>query len=139
MIRRPPRSTRTDTLFPYTTLFRSLARLVELANHARARIAAPVVKLLLHLVLDDRALLLDDQDFLQALGEAPDAFALERPGHADLVDGKADLPGTRLVDAEVVQGLTHVEIGLAGGDDARSEERRVGQEGVSTCRSGWAP
>src|SRR3546814_132454 len=36
MIRRPPRSTRTDTLFPYTTLFRSLlgCRLV-------ARIAGP--------------------------------------------------------------------------------------------------
>src|SRR3546814_4117118 len=29
MIRRPPRSTRTDTLFPYTTLFRSL-RLAQL-------------------------------------------------------------------------------------------------------------
>src|SRR3546814_13645641 len=27
MIRRPPRSTRTDTLFPYTTLFRSTARI----------------------------------------------------------------------------------------------------------------
>src|SRR3546814_956302 len=27
MIRRPPRSTRTDTLFPYTTLFRSVAYL----------------------------------------------------------------------------------------------------------------
>src|SRR3546814_6286323 len=27
MIRRPPRSTRTDTLFPYTTLFRSFVRL----------------------------------------------------------------------------------------------------------------
>src|SRR3546814_7615402 len=27
MIRRPPRSTRTDTLFPYTTLFRSAAKL----------------------------------------------------------------------------------------------------------------
>src|SRR3546814_9248890 len=26
MIRRPPRSTRTDTLFPYTTLFRSRVR-----------------------------------------------------------------------------------------------------------------
>src|SRR3546814_1072445 len=26
MLRRPPRSTRTDTLFPYTTLFRSLAQ-----------------------------------------------------------------------------------------------------------------
>src|SRR3546814_20643529 len=29
MIRRPPRSTRTDTLFPYTTLFRSLTRHVN--------------------------------------------------------------------------------------------------------------
>src|SRR3546814_20047191 len=30
MIRRPPRSTRTDTLFPYTTLFRSRSRLAAL-------------------------------------------------------------------------------------------------------------
>src|SRR3546814_13046914 len=29
MIRRPPRSTRTDTLFPYTTLFRSAALHIE--------------------------------------------------------------------------------------------------------------
>src|SRR3546814_10162688 len=29
MIRRPPSSTRTDTLFPYTTLFRSLARALQ--------------------------------------------------------------------------------------------------------------
>src|SRR3546814_7874868 len=29
MIRRPPRSTRTDTLFPYTTLFRSIDTLLE--------------------------------------------------------------------------------------------------------------
>src|SRR3546814_5328570 len=28
MLLRPPRSTRTDTLFPYTTLFRSVARLL---------------------------------------------------------------------------------------------------------------
>src|SRR3546814_4306352 len=28
MIRRPPRSTRTDTLFPYTTLFRSALKLL---------------------------------------------------------------------------------------------------------------
>src|SRR3546814_13307652 len=28
MIRRPPRSTRTDTLFPYTTLFRSAASVI---------------------------------------------------------------------------------------------------------------
>src|SRR3546814_4293155 len=31
MIRRPPRSTRTDTLFPYTTLFRSAATAEERA------------------------------------------------------------------------------------------------------------
>src|SRR3546814_10028452 len=32
MIRRPPRSTRTDTLFPYTTLFRSLGQAAGLAG-----------------------------------------------------------------------------------------------------------
>src|SRR3546814_7244572 len=32
MLRRPPRSTRTDTLFPYTTLFRSrLRQIIELS------------------------------------------------------------------------------------------------------------
>src|SRR3546814_1614186 len=31
MIRPPPRSTRTDTLFPYTTLFRSRLRLIDAA------------------------------------------------------------------------------------------------------------
>src|SRR3546814_2887608 len=35
MIRRPPRSTRTDTLFPYTTLFRSV--LVHRQSRAPAR------------------------------------------------------------------------------------------------------
>src|SRR3546814_14508827 len=34
MIRRPPRSTRTDTLFPYTTLFRSVKRLSLIAPDA---------------------------------------------------------------------------------------------------------
>src|SRR3546814_7847297 len=34
MIRRPPRSTRTDTLFPYTTLFRSLHALVDYPDRA---------------------------------------------------------------------------------------------------------
>src|SRR3546814_8100289 len=36
MIRRPPRSTRTDTLFPYTTLFRSgVVAAVEQGDHPR--------------------------------------------------------------------------------------------------------
>src|SRR3546814_1862453 len=38
MIRRTPRSTRTDTLFPYTTLFRSLERIDVARMH---RIGAP--------------------------------------------------------------------------------------------------
>src|SRR3546814_2874104 len=43
MIRRPPRSTRTDTLFPYTTLFRSLVfelrrRIVEICLAARVEV-----------------------------------------------------------------------------------------------------
>src|SRR3546814_4244302 len=37
MIRRPPRSTRTDTLFPYTTLFRSIG-----ARGVKDRAAHPV-------------------------------------------------------------------------------------------------
>src|SRR3546814_2930866 len=52
MIRRPPRSTRTDTLFPYTTLFRSLdqqAGLVPDRNRQRterARHALPAQPIL---------------------------------------------------------------------------------------------
>src|SRR3546814_6893172 len=37
MIRRPPRSTRTDTLFPYTTLFRSLAEAIAAEMEATIR------------------------------------------------------------------------------------------------------
>src|SRR3546814_14167105 len=36
MIRRPPRSTRTDTLFPYTTLFRSIRNDARFANDGNA-------------------------------------------------------------------------------------------------------
>src|SRR3546814_8004972 len=35
MIRRPPRSTRTDTLFPYTTLFRSAAKPLDIGDERR--------------------------------------------------------------------------------------------------------
>src|SRR3546814_1795586 len=40
MIRRPPRSTRTDTLFPYTTLFRSE---IEVDVHFEHRVAGIVL------------------------------------------------------------------------------------------------
>src|SRR3546814_7700197 len=41
MIRRPPRSTRTDTLFPYTTLFLSLSGLHSCASASFRRVCAP--------------------------------------------------------------------------------------------------
>src|SRR3546814_8625929 len=47
MIRRPPRSTRTDTLFPYTTLFRSgqsafdrILRIERAEDHVHQRVGA---------------------------------------------------------------------------------------------------
>src|SRR3546814_4746459 len=47
MIRRPPRSTRTDTLFPYTTLFRSWVDELDLRSIIHLRDAEPVVQALL--------------------------------------------------------------------------------------------
>src|SRR3546814_6091300 len=41
MIRRPPRSTRTDTLFPYTTLFRSLHTAGAWCAECRSRAGGP--------------------------------------------------------------------------------------------------
>src|SRR3546814_3180065 len=70
MIRRPPRSTRTDTLFPYTTLFRSV--IIAFAVHELAiafRFADP----------GDRALGLQEGVELFGEGDALEA-AIERIG-----------------------------------------------------------
>src|SRR3546814_2566866 len=53
MIRRPPRSTRTDTLFPYTTLFRSsqevaARRVVAVDRRADEIVAARIADVLRH-------------------------------------------------------------------------------------------
>src|SRR3546814_17669162 len=63
MIRRPPRSTRTDTLFPYTTLFRSLAGGVAAAAgpSALAQGGIPGLEDRLQQVVEHR--LLAGQDF----------------------------------------------------------------------------
>src|SRR3546814_4174360 len=53
MIRRPPRSTRTDTLFPYTTLFRSITYRVGAGIH----LLAPIFLIpLLIMIRNSRAL-----------------------------------------------------------------------------------
>ena len=49
-----------------------------------------------------------------------DAFGVERPGHADFEDAQLDVRGQRLVDAQRVQRLSDVKIGLAGRNDAEA-------------------
>src|SRR3546814_17038760 len=96
MIRRPPRSTRTDTLFPYTTLFRSTA------------VGRRIVDALELLPLEARDA--DHEEFVKiAAGNRQEAQPFEQ----------------RMCR---IERLFH-----------RSEERRVGKECVSTCRSRWSP
>src|SRR3546814_7356308 len=60
MIRRPPRSTRTDTLFPYTTLFRSLEREWDMAwKFAKNRKAATTRTDIYQTITDDIIALLE--------------------------------------------------------------------------------
>src|SRR3546814_4904746 len=51
MIRRPPRSTRTDTLFPYTTLFRSFGSTFMLPASADELVMPPVTEMPPHPVI----------------------------------------------------------------------------------------
>src|SRR3546814_4248118 len=51
MIRRPPRSTRTDTLFPYTTLFRSVLTLFNSVADALGQTLLEIVQVVPHGVL----------------------------------------------------------------------------------------
>src|SRR3546814_7273031 len=59
MIRRPPRSTRTDTLFPYTTLFRSTFRTTAYVDEAYVTLLA---RLLSANVLTGKAVLSTDDE-----------------------------------------------------------------------------
>src|SRR3546814_14770568 len=119
MIRRPPRSTRTDTLFPYTTLFRSIFDAAALAfdegvaDAARAGHAKGVAD-------RDRAAV----DVEQLVRDAELIAAIEHLHR----EGFVEFP-----EADIV----HLE--FEAFEQLRSEERRVGQECVSTCRSRWSP
>src|SRR3546814_11058540 len=44
MIRRPPRSKRTDTLCPYTTLFRSITKVTRLFNNTIGDVLAELIQ-----------------------------------------------------------------------------------------------
>src|SRR3546814_16432847 len=79
MIRRPPRSTRTNTLFPYTTLFRSLDRM-EAAYHALR--AAPALERPLAFVEHMNGGLVESTlgDFAPALLLTPEGFSYAAAG-----------------------------------------------------------
>src|SRR3546814_8435385 len=91
MIRRPPRSTRTDTLLPYTTLFRSDQRLVA------RRVAFE------HVAADrfggvDAAAVAVDHDDARGVGAARDQFA-HRFRPADAEAQHDDMVGELCLDA----------------------------------------
>src|SRR3546814_20222279 len=130
MILRPPTSTRTDTLFPYTTLFRSernAARYRACDDRERPRRAESAVR--------DRPLHHPpahreggragvDPGFLHLLAVLP----------LDHLQGHVPRRAALLVLSRPAGRPLLVQ--LRG---VRSEERRVGKEGVSTCRSRWSP
>src|SRR3546814_12700157 len=115
MIRRPPRSTRTDTLFPYTTLFRSHCGL-------------PGAWADLHQLLQQAI------RFIQGQGPGARGGAAGGLAHRRLTDCKGHTkPILRVAGALNCASRLNAEI------TSRSEERRVGKECVSTCRSRWSP
>src|SRR3546814_18124421 len=140
MIRRPPRSTRTDTRFPYTTRFRSDRGLLpHLPAHrlrpARLSPGGPA---------DDRrsgcakrgALWLRLSLILAEHGRQIVGGHFHHP-----VERKPVPAGKRddiLQVAQATFGVALPELGVDRLVAGRSEERRVGKEGVRPGRSRWS-
>src|SRR3546814_12036360 len=108
MIRRPPRSTRTDTLLPYTTLFRS----------PRPHAVPP------------------GRD--QRTGHDPQAPPPLSRGTRPAVARHGDGPGADGLRGQPRLLLLAHRNGGEGDRTRRSETRRVGTESVSTARSRWS-
>src|SRR3546814_19779965 len=135
MIRRPPRSTRPDTLFPYTTPFRSSQRDI-------AQVAADAKNQPLDELLDSRGVDFSDlykRDAIQAFsfdnhlqcmpyGVSPMVIYY----NTDLIDFDA-MAAEDLDVPEIPDGLEHASEWTL--DKFRSEERREGKEGVRTWRT----
>src|SRR3546814_5099754 len=112
MIRRPPRSTRTDTLFPYTTLFRS-DLVVRLDPGVQCDVGVDALTLDIVREADDRGL----GDILVQHERAFDfggAHAVARDVD-DVVDAPGDPPIAFGIAAAAVAGeiFSFVEIGRA--------------------------
>src|SRR3546814_4925364 len=146
MIRRTPRSTRTDTLFPYTTLFRSTAFtppefiLSSVQGHLPPPDSWHIVSILSKCHEDA------DAEHMCEIPTEPhggDAVTGPRTLYDKIWDAPAvaedDGETLLYIDLHLLHEVTSPQAfaGLAGA--GRSEERRVGKECVSTCRSRWSP
>src|SRR3546814_13684574 len=127
MIRRPPRSTRTDTLFPYTTLFRSPGATGGDGSDARRGRA---VAHLCWALAPDEALIIEfdaHDDFWMVTNSGVFFNSMDyryRPVSYTPSRTRVDRDGNiRII-------LSH---------DDRSDERRVGKGGVRTCKFRWSP
>src|SRR3546814_18381583 len=118
MRRRPPRATRTDTLFPYTTLFRSPGSQIIgfLADNLSTY----------HLMLRQESLVDGQIDKAVLLRVTECEITAGRMKGNDPLRAFAD--GGEYIRETPMEGLFHA--------DPRSEKRRFGKECVSTCRSG---
>src|SRR6185437_1447873 len=77
----------------------------------------------------------DDENLLEPGGEVLGAVRLERPAQADLVEADAETLRLGIVDAEIVERLADVEIGLAGRGDAEPRLGRVEDDAVEPVDS----
>src|SRR3546814_13387030 len=133
MIRRPPRSTLTDTLFPYTTLFRSKIqpkgfKWITLRNES---VFAVINLLITGFILGNGTTYLKEHGWILFDSEPASWWivALEYALYFFLFDTYFYWLH-RWMHQPLVYRWIH---------KLRSEERRVGKECVSTCRSRWSP
>src|SRR3546814_12367032 len=136
MKRRPPRATRSDTLFPYAPLFRSRAVKVDggyrLSGSKQFITSAQIAGIaIVYAVTDPAAGKRGISGFIVPT-DAP-GYRVDKVEHK-LGQNASDTCAIRFDDVFVEENLR------LGADGAgRSEERRVGQEWVSTGRSRGSP
>src|SRR3546814_14892134 len=133
MIRRPPRSTRTDTLFPYTTLFRSPPPDAPAAPGAATADMEPSARRIL-LGRVHGAFGVRGELKLESFTDPANAIFRYQPWVLRDAPGRErELAGARgrLTPKGVVATFPYVPDSAPGS----SEERRVGNRWVRTCRS----
>src|SRR3546814_13079388 len=139
MTRRPPRSTRTDTLFPSTTLFRSIEKRGALIDFGVLRDAHFAFGFIVSFVAGGAlfgSAYIIPAFALSVIDLGPThAGLLQLPGAAVLGFGLLSVGS--LIQFGKVPPMAFIPLGILC--FMRSEERRVGKECVSTCRSRWSP